>query len=588
LKTTNGGVNWVLQSAPETYTVQDIHFVNTTKGFAAGSSYKSFYYTDDGGANWIKYSGSLPTFYPYSIDFVNENTGWIAGYGYKGGVYGASILRTNDGGNTWYMQTVDNPDTYYLYHLTMIDSDNGWAVGKAGAIRRTAFGGCLHPTMNLYEDVSLCASDPYTIIADTFSQNDNVFYLWNTGSTNGRITITETGEYSVVATNLCGETATDSKQVLFYPLPDANAGEDVNICPGDTVQLIATGGEQYAWTPGWSLIDDSIQNPSAFPYFTTYYTVSVTDSNGCVGYDQVIVTVPYPYEGEEICLVSVDPETEKNMVIWEKTEGVGIESYNIYRESTIADVYELIGNVPFNNLSVFVDVNSQPEIKSYKYKISVVDTCGNESAMSLYHKTMLLVSNLGPTSINLLWTEYLVESGGFGFVKYLIYRGDAPDNLILLDSIASDNTSYPDYNPPAGTMYYRIAGVKAEVCDPANLLGKKAGTGPYSQSMSNLEDNRLQTGIKDLRDGSYNLKVYPNPFRQQTRITYRLDKLSDVKIEVFNLLGARTADIVNAKQNPGEFSYNISASDMGVAEGVFYLRFTVNGNTTVKKLILTK
>lgn len=586
LMTTNGGADWVLQSAPETQTILDIDFVTATKGFAVSSYYRSLYITENGGSNWNKYSGTLPTFYPYALDFVNTNTGWMAGYGYQHSAYSGSIMRTNDGGNTWYMQSVEDPD--YLYHMVMVDSDNGWAAGKAGTIQRTAMGGCLHPTMNLFDDVALCASQNYTIIADTFKQNDNVFYNWNTGATTGRITVNESGTYSVVVTNLCGETATDTINVKFYPLPDANAGEDVSICPGDTVQLNATGGRDFIWSPSHTLSDPNIQNPRAFPTTTTYYTVSVTDTNGCVDYDQVVVTVPYPYEGEEICLVSVDPETEKNMVIWEKTEGVGIESYNIYRESSTADVYDLIGNVPFDDLSVFIDSNSQPEVKSYKYKISVVDTCGNESAKSDYHKTMLLVSNLGPTSINLSWTEYVVESGGFGFVKYLIYRGNTADNLTLIDSIASDNTSYPDYDPPAGRMYYRVAGVKADVCDPANLLGKKAGTGPYSQSMSNLEDNRLQTGVRDLKEGISSLQVYPNPFRNQTRISYRLDKASDVKIEVYNLLGARTADVVDAKQNPGDFSYDLNASDMGVAEGIFYLRFTVNGNTSVKKLILTK
>jgi len=586
LATSDGGAHWTLQSIPESQTVLDIDFVSTTTGFAVSAYNRTFYKTENAGTTWIKDNSSLPSFVPYTLDFVNANTGWMAGHGYINGSYVGYIARTNDGGITWYKQSVESPD--YFYHMVMVDIDNGWAIGKAGTIERTAMGGCLHPTMNLYEDMALCASEYHTIIADTFKQNDNVFYNWSTGETTGRISVNETGTYSVLVTNLCGETATDTVRVEFYPLPVADAGEDVSICPGDTTQLLANGGSSFSWTPGNTLSDPNIQNPRAFPITTTYYTVSVTDTNGCVNYDPAIVTVTYPYEGEGICLLSVDPETEKNMVIWEKTEGVGIESYNIYRESATADIYEVIGNVPFDNLSVFIDVNSQPEVKSYKYKISVVDTCGNESPMSAYHKTMLLVSNLGPTSINLSWTEYVVESGGFGFVKYLIYRGDASDNLALLDSIASDNTSYPDYDPPTGRMYYRVAGVKATKCYPSVSTGKKAGTGPYSQSMSNLEDNRLQTGIQDLRDGTYNLKIYPNPFGQQTRITYRLDKTSDVKIEVFNLLGARTADIVHETQNPGDFSYDLNASEMGVAEGVFYLRFTVNGNTTVKKLILTK
>jgi photosystem II stability/assembly factor-like uncharacterized protein len=587
LITEDGGAHWVLQAAPETQSIVDIDFLSATKGFAVGGSYKDLYYTENAGTTWNKYNEyNLPYFYPNAIDFVDENNGWMAGAAYESSSWVGRIMRTNDGGNTWYIQTTENPD--YLVHLAMIDQDFGWAIGWAGEIQRTANGGCLHPTMNLYEDIHLCANDPYTIIADTFKKNDNVFYSWSTGATTGRITVYETGTYSVIVTNLCGETAEDSKDVIFYPSPVAYAGEDVSICPGDTIQLIAEGGAHYQWTPGYSLSDNSIQNPRAFPTVTTTYTVTVTDTNNCTNADQVTVSVRWPYENEEICLVTVDPETEKNMVIWEKTPGVGISSYNIYRESSVAGVYNLVGNVPFDNLSVFVDQTSQPDVKSYKYKISVVDTCGNESMKSSYHKTMLLTSSLGPTSINLAWDEYEIEGTGFGFVKYRIYRGNTPDNMVKIDSISSDNFLYPDYNPPAGRNYYRIAGVISGVCDPANLLGKKADSGPYSHSMSNIEDNRLQVSINDLREDANNLRIYPNPFRNQTRITYTLDKPSDVRIEIYNLLGARTADIVNIKQDPGEFTYDINAEDMGVTEGVFYLRFTINGNTTVKKLILTK
>jgi photosystem II stability/assembly factor-like uncharacterized protein len=585
LITEDGGAHWVLQAAPETQTIVDIDFLSAIKGFAVGGSYKDLYYTENAGTTWNKYNEyNLPYFYTNSIDFVDENNGWMAGSAYENSSWVGRIMRTNDGGDTWYIQTTENPD--YLTHLVMIDKDFGWAIGWAGEIQRTANGGCLHPTMNLYEDIFSCANDPYTIIADTFKKNDNVFYSWSTGETTGMITVDETGTYSVVVTNLCGEIAEDSKDVIFYPTPEAYAGEDVGICPGDTIQLIAEGGAHYAWTPGNTLNNDSIQNPRAFPSTTTNYTVTVTDTNNCTNTDQVKVTVHFPYENEEICLVSVDSVTEKNIVIWEKTEGMGIASYNVYRES--AGVYIIIGNVPFDNLSVFVDVTSQPDVKSYKYKISVVDTCGNESEKSLSHKTMLLVSNLGPTSINLTWDEYEIEGVGLGFVRYLIYRGNTPDNMALIDSIENDNFLYPDYNPPPGRNYYRVAGVLSGVCDPAHLLGKKADTGPYSHSMSNIEDNRLQVGIKDLKDNINNLQIYPNPFRNQTRITYTLDKPSDIKIEIYNLLGARTADIVNMKQDPGEFTYDINAEDIGVTEGVFYLRFTVNGNTTVKKLILTK
>ena len=585
LITTDGGAHWVLQTAPETQAINDIHFVSATKGFAVGGSYKDLYYTENAGTNWYKFSDSdLPYFYPNSIDFTDENNGWMAGSAYENSAWIGRIMRTIDGGNTWYTQSVENPD--YLVHMVMIDQDFGWAIGWSGEIQRTANGGCLHPTMNLYADTTLCAAvGGFTIIADTFKQNDNVFYLWNTGATTGRLTVYESGTYGVVVTNLCGETAEDSKQVELYPLPDAYAGEDVSICPGDTIQLIATGGRYFSWTPGNTLTDPSIQNPRAFPYTNTTYTVSVTDTNSCVNNDQVTVSLSQPYEDEVICLVSVDYETEKNMVIWEKTEGVGVVSYNIYREGS------LIGSSGIDELSVFVDTAVSPRRRSYLYKISAVDTCGNESELSPYHKPLFLQYVSSDNGVNLAWSDYEIENGAIDFISYTVYRGtDSTDLSPIEEDIPVEINNFTDDDQLAleTKFYYRVAGVKTAICDPANLIGKKAGTGPYSQSMSNIEDNRLQTGINNLREEMNNLKIYPNPFRNQTRITYALNKTSDVRIEIYNLLGARTADIVNMKQDPGEFSYSLNAADMGVAEGLFYLRFTVNGNSTVKKLILTK
>jgi len=50
------------------------------------------------------------------------------------------------------------------------------------------------------------------------------------------------------------------------------------------------------------------------------------------------------------------------------------------------------------------------------------------------------------------------------------------------------------YFPPLPeTGYYRISAEKPDPCYPTGA-GKKADSGPYSHSMSNVEDNRLQAG----------------------------------------------------------------------------------------------
>ncbi|MES2798409.1 MAG: gliding motility-associated C-terminal domain-containing protein [Bacteroidota bacterium] len=72
-----------------------------------------------------------------------------------------------------------------------------------------------------------------------------------------------------------------------------NAGADQSIFPGDTIQLQATtSGSILTWTPSFLLSNDSILNPFAFPNETTLFTLSVTDVNGCIFTDGVLITVP--------------------------------------------------------------------------------------------------------------------------------------------------------------------------------------------------------------------------------------------------------------------------------------------------------
>src|SRR5690606_29479457 len=63
------------------------------------------------------------------------------------------------------------------------------------------------------------------------------------------------------------------------------------VCSGDPVQLNATGGISYSWSPAASLSDPNSPNPIATPTSTTVYYVEMDFSAGCAIVDSVIVTV---------------------------------------------------------------------------------------------------------------------------------------------------------------------------------------------------------------------------------------------------------------------------------------------------------
>ena len=76
------------------------------------------------------------------------------------------------------------------------------------------------------------------------------------------------------------DTATSSVALIITTSPIADAGSNQAICNGSNIQLLATGGTTYLWSPGISLSDSIVANPIASPTTTTTYNVTVTSSCG--------------------------------------------------------------------------------------------------------------------------------------------------------------------------------------------------------------------------------------------------------------------------------------------------------------------
>ncbi|WP_242920027.1 gliding motility-associated C-terminal domain-containing protein [Pontibacter liquoris] len=86
--------------------------------------------------------------------------------------------------------------------------------------------------------------------------------------------------------------ASERTQVLVTVAEaSASAGEDVAVVRGRSVELHASGGVTYSWSPAAGLSDATVANPVATPVETTTYTVTVLTPGGCTFTDDVTVTV---------------------------------------------------------------------------------------------------------------------------------------------------------------------------------------------------------------------------------------------------------------------------------------------------------
>jgi len=106
--------------------------------------------------------------------------------------------------------------------------------------------------------------------------------------------ITQEIVYVLTATDQVGCSGSDSVTVSLLANPDADAGPDVEICPGASVQLGASGGVSYLWSPNLFIDDVNISDPTVDPPSTMPYVVEIENADGCIGFDTLIVTVLEP------------------------------------------------------------------------------------------------------------------------------------------------------------------------------------------------------------------------------------------------------------------------------------------------------
>ncbi len=129
-----------------------------------------------------------------------------------------------------------------------------------------------------------------------------VTYSWSPSNglsaTSGSMVIATPGlslTYTIIGTNATGCKDTTTISLIVNSLPSAAAGVDENICEGSSVQLNASGGTTYEWSPATGLSSTNIADPIASPTSTISYIVIVANLNGCFASDTIQVVVhPYP------------------------------------------------------------------------------------------------------------------------------------------------------------------------------------------------------------------------------------------------------------------------------------------------------
>ena len=79
---------------------------------------------------------------------------------------------------------------------------------------------------------------------------------------------------------------------------------------------------------------------------------------------------------------------------------------------------------------------------------------------------------------------------------------------------------------------------------------------------------------------------YPNPFNPITKISYSLDKTSDIKLSLYDVRGVFVDNLVNKRIGAGNHDFMLDASQL--SSGVYFYTMTVGNVSQTRKLILMK
>ena len=255
------------------------------------------------------------------------------------------------------------------------------SVGKCFASASKTIKTVPYPQVHAFSDTSIC----YGTRAQLYAKIKAAYFTWmpsnslldaNTLSPIAGPDETTAYVISVTDTLGCPKPSTDTVTVTVIPKVLAFAGDDTSVVMNQPLQLNATGGTDYLWTPATGINNPAIENPivilSGNPD-TVVYAVKVSIPQGCYSTDSI-----------KIVVFKTGPQIFVPSAFTPNSDGVNDISRPILvgmRSLTFFSIYNRWGNLLFSTSSIGVGwdgiVNGKKqEAGTYVYSAQAIDYSG--------------------------------------------------------------------------------------------------------------------------------------------------------------------------------------------------------------------
>lgn len=255
----------------------------------------------------------------------------------------------------------------------------------------------------------------------------------------------------------------------------------------------------------------------------------ITMQFGTTGDVYVRHTLPAPY-GEEmftkkytvkraserpaIDIVDIDPATGRLRITPTEQTADHVIGWNIYRETSVANKYELIGTIlkGSGNRS-FIDPLSEPSSHPSRYTLSWILDYGESLECEPHQSLHVMINRAAGNAINLMWSPY----EGRKIASYRILRGATVASMTPIATVSGNVRSYADLTPDVAQPLYSVemvcqTGTRADVASVWSNIVSTADA-YYTTMVGGIEiisdGNRTDIGGDNFSDLQLNAVVTP-------------------------------------------------------------------------------
>ena len=367
---------------------------------------------------------------------------------------------------------------------------------------------------------------------------------------------------------------------LCAPTPDFYANR-TRICKGNSITFtknMLNGAEtSRVWTfQGGTPASSTATNPSVTYSAAGVYSVSLSATNAAgtntvtktqyIRVDNTVADVVFSgsyFEGFEtptiLDYIWQSYDLDNNGHKWSYVANAGTGGTNA------------AGMNAFGNYAQDLDVMMSPSYdftsaqnQNFTFKVAAASTT-TVSANILDELRVYFSSNCGSS-----WVQRALYSGAS------LMNNPATTSAFITDG----STTWTTYSIPIISIF-----------QTSNVLVKFQYKSSFVSNNVYIDDVNIissTVGLNELDSSNPNFLIFPNPSNDKATLSYHLNAIATIGIQVMDVLGKSIYQKTPITQSAGDYSEIISKNELNLSNGIYFVKLQINNKTHVQKLIISK